>query len=122
MTKCLIVDDSLTVRRVIRQILSPFRFDVIEAQDGQKALEMTLDDMPDLILLDWNMPIMDGLSFLRRFRALPHSQSCKVIFCTTMNDIPQIEEALDAGADEYIMKPFDESIMLSKLSQIGLVA
>lgn len=121
MTRCLVVDDSATVRSVIRQMLAPLGFEVTEADDGKQALDMTASVMPDFILLDWNMPVMDGLTFLRRFRGMPASRSCKVIFCTTVNDLPQIEQALDAGADEYIMKPFDEQIILSKLSQVGIV-
>lgn len=121
MTKCLIVDDSATVRRVIKQILVPLGIEVREAENGQEALAMTSQEMPDVVLLDWNMPVMDGLTFLRNFRVSAAAQACKVIFCTTMNDLPQIEEALDAGADEYIMKPFDENIILNKFSQVGLV-
>ena len=120
MTGCLVVDDSATVRRVIRQIITPLGYDVQEAENGHNALEKVMGQMPDVILLDWNMPVMDGLTFLRRFRALPNSSGCKVIFCTTVNDLPQIEEALDAGADEYIMKPFDEHIIMAKFSQVGL--
>lgn len=121
MKKCLIVDDSATVRRVIRHIIMPLGFEIEEAENGQMALSVASNNMPDVILLDWNMPVMDGLTFLRQFRASSAGQNCKVIFCTTMNDLPQIEEALDAGADEYIMKPFDENIILNKFMQVGLV-
>lgn len=121
MTNCLVVDDSSTVRRVIMQIIQPIGFELSEAENGEEAMNLIQMQMPDVILLDWNMPVMDGITFLRQFRSLPNSQKCKVIFCTTMNDLPQIEEALDAGADEYIMKPFNEEIILNKFAQVGLV-
>jgi two-component system chemotaxis response regulator CheY len=121
MTSCLIVDDSPTVRRVIRRIVTNLGFDAVEAEEGRQALASCRDGLPDLVVLDWNMPEMDGLSFLRALRRLPGGQEPVVIFCTTVNDLPHIEEALDAGANEYIMKPFDEDILQHKLSQTGLL-
>jgi two-component system chemotaxis response regulator CheY len=76
--------------------------------------------MPDAILLDWNMPVMDGLQFLRELRRQPEGRTPKVIFCTTENDVAHIARAVNAGADEYIMKPFDRAIMQSKFQEIGL--
>ena len=78
--------------------------------------------MPDAVLLDWNMPVMDGLSFLIELRKLPGGRHPKVVFCTTENEIPQITRALSAGADEYIMKPFDRDIVASKFEEVGLFA
>jgi two-component system chemotaxis response regulator CheY len=121
MTSCLVVDDSPTVRRVIRRIVSRLGFEVVEAEEGRAALAACRRRLPDLIVLDWNMPEMDGMSFLRSLRRLPQGERPVVIFCTTVDDLPHIEEALDAGADEYIMKPFDEDILLHKLSQTGLL-
>lgn len=121
MADCLIVDDSPTVRRVVRRIVENLGFDPREAEEGREALRSCRERLPDLVVLDWNMPEMDGLTFLRALRRLPEGQRPVVIFCTTVNDLPHIEEALDAGADEYIMKPFDEDILKHKLAQTGLL-
>ncbi len=121
MTYCLVVDDSPTVRRVIRRIVENIGFEGAEAAEGKAALAMSRARLPDLVVLDWNMPEMDGLTFLRALRRLREGQRPVVIFCTTVNDLPHIEEALDAGADEYIMKPFDEDILKTKLGQTGLL-
>ncbi|MDD9901827.1 MAG: response regulator [Alphaproteobacteria bacterium] len=119
MGQCLIVDDSRVVRKVARNILEEMGFECIEAEDGQKALETCKDKMPETILLDWNMPVMNGIDFLRALRALPGGDAPKVVFCTTENEFSYIQEALGAGANEYIMKPFDGEIIQSKFQQIG---
>ncbi|MEZ5826523.1 MAG: response regulator [Geminicoccaceae bacterium] len=121
MVHCIVVDDSATVRHVVRRMLDSIGMKVEEAEDGQQALDACRRSMPDLILLDWNMPVMDGLTFLKHLRRLPSGQNPKVIFCTTVTDLPHIEQALDAGADEYIMKPFDEAIIRAKLHQTGFL-
>jgi two-component system chemotaxis response regulator CheY len=115
----LIVDDSPVMRKVARRILDGMRFQTSEAEDGKKALSACLSGMPDAILLDWNMPVMDGFEFLRELRKLPGGAAPKVIFCTTENDVAHIARAMHAGADEYIMKPFDKQIVQSKLEGIG---
>ena len=120
MKTCLIVDDSRVVRKVARKILEDLGFSCSEAEDGQQALDACLASMPQTILLDWNMPVMNGIDFLRKLRATPGGDAPKVVFCTTENDFSFIQEALAAGANEYIMKPFDSDIVQSKLSQIGL--
>ena len=121
MKRCLVVDDSRVIRKVARRILEDLEFACVEASDGQEALEACEKDMPDAVLLDWNMPVMNGLDFLKKLRE--HEQGSKpiVIFCTTENDVAHITEALRAGADEYIMKPFDGDIIESKFSEVGLV-
>jgi two-component system chemotaxis response regulator CheY len=119
MKTCLIVDDSRVVRKVARKILEDLGFSCTEAEDGQKALEACTAQMPDAILLDWNMPVMNGIEFLRKLRASPGGGAPKVVFCTTENELSFIQEALSAGANEYIMKPFDGEIVKSKLQQIG---
>ena len=86
------------------------------------ALEACRAAMPDGVLLDWNMPVMDGLAFLEALRGLPGGARPKVVFCTTENEAPQIMRALAAGADEYVMKPFDRAIIASKFEQVGLIA
>jgi two-component system chemotaxis response regulator CheY len=117
---CLIVDDSKVVRMVARKILEELDFAVSEAADGQQALSACQAGMPDVILLDWNMPVMNGMEFLRALRAAAGGDAPKVVLCTVEHDMAHIEEALDAGANEYIMKPFDSDIVQSKFSQVGL--
>jgi two-component system chemotaxis response regulator CheY len=119
---CLVVDDSRVIRKVSRRILEDLGFEVAEAADGVEAMAWCTAVMPDLILLDWQMPVMDGLQFLKRLRAAPGGDAPKVVFCTVENEIDRIREALDAGADEYIMKPFDGSIVQGKLELLGLSA
>ena len=77
--------------------------------------------MPDVILLDWNMPVMNGIDFLRKLRQMAGGDGPVVVFCTTENDMAHVQEALAAGANEYIMKPFDSDIISSKLEQVGVV-
>ena len=121
MKVCLVVDDSKVIRMVARKIMNEIGFDVVEAEDGQKALEACQSKLPDAVLLDWNMPVMDGLEFLKALRAMPGGDGPKVVFCTTENDMEHIQQAIGHGADEYIMKPFDKDIVQSKFSQIGLI-
>lgn len=121
MSSCLVVDDSRVIRMVARKILEELSFDVIEAEDGQQALDRCKESLPDAVLLDWNMPVMDGMEFFKALRQLPGGGDVKVIFCTTENDMSHIQEAISAGADEYIMKPFDSEIVQSKLVQVGLL-
>ncbi len=121
MKYCLIVDDSKVIRMVARKILEELEFETDEAADGKLALAGCQRKMPDVILLDWNMPVMDGIDFLRELRNLPGGDIPKVIFCTTENDIESIQKAIDAGANEYIMKPFDSEIIQAKFAQVGLL-
>jgi two-component system chemotaxis response regulator CheY len=120
MKHCLVVDDSSVIRKVARRILEGLDFQITEAEDGAKALSMCQTVMPDAVLLDWNMPVMDGYEFLRQLRQLPNGRAPKVVFCTTENDVAHIARAMHAGADEYIMKPFDKEIMTVKFQEIGL--
>ena len=116
---CLIVDDSSVIRKVSRHILESLGFGVDEAENGQAALEKCSGDDFDLILLDWNMPVMTGIEFIKALRARPDGQSPKIVFCTTENDISHIREAMSAGADEYVMKPFDQQTLQIKLQLVG---
>ncbi|MGO4705025.1 PleD family two-component system response regulator [Microvirga sp. 2MCAF38] len=120
MKHCLIVDDSTVIRKVARRILEEMSFRVSEAENGEKGLAACQSEMPDAVLLDWNMPVMDGYEFLGRLRLLPGGGEPKVVFCTTENDIAFISRALDAGANEYIMKPFDKDILVAKFHEVGL--
>ena len=106
---------------VARKILEELKFETVEAADGQMACDACKERMPDAVLLDWNMPVMSGLEFLKALRAMPGGQSPVVVFCTTENDIEHIQEAIEAGANEYIMKPFDSEIIQAKFSQVGLL-
>jgi two-component system, chemotaxis family, chemotaxis protein CheY len=121
MKSCLIVDDSKVIRKVARHILETMQFDVAEAADGKEALDHCHAAKPDVILLDWNMPIMSGMDFLRAYRSTVASPSAKVIFCTTENGIAHIQAAIDAGADEYVMKPFDRETLEAKLQIVGCI-
>ncbi|OFW88405.1 MAG: two-component system response regulator [Alphaproteobacteria bacterium RIFCSPHIGHO2_02_FULL_46_13] len=121
MSVCLVVDDSGVVRKVARRILEELGFTCEEAADGQLAYEFCSKKMPEAILLDWNMPVMSGIEFLEKLRAMPSGNDPKVVFCTTENDMNHIQRAITAGANEYIMKPFDTEIIKSKFIQIGLI-
>jgi two-component system chemotaxis response regulator CheY len=121
MKSCLVVDDSKVVRMVARKILEGLNFEIEEAEDGRRAMDACRKRMPDAILLDWNMPVMSGIDFLRELRRLEGGQTPVVVFCTTENDIAHIQEAIGAGANEYIMKPFDSEIIESKFTQVGLI-
>jgi len=96
-------------------------FETEEAEDGQGALELCQENLPTAVLLDWNMPVMNGIEFLRALRAMPGGDQPVVVFCTTENDIEHIQEAIEAGANEYIMKPFDSEILQAKFAQVGLI-
>jgi two-component system, chemotaxis family, chemotaxis protein CheY len=122
MKTCLVVDDSSVVRKVARQILEKLDFAIVEAEDGAKALEACRRAMPDAILLDWNMPVMDGYEFLGHLRGMTGGDAPKVVFCTTENGIGHIARALERGANEYIMKPFDKDIVAAKFQEVGLIS
>jgi len=121
MTHCLIVDDSKVVRIVARRIIEEFDFSIEEAENGQIALDACKRRMPDIILLDWNMPVMSGIEFLTELRRSDGGDHPKVVFCTTENDMSHIQQAIRAGANEYIMKPFDNEILSTKFSQVGVL-
>jgi two-component system chemotaxis response regulator CheY len=109
------------IRKVARRILEGLEFEVAEAEDGEQALEACRRQMPQAVLLDWNMPRMDGYEFLRALRLLPDGDRPKVVFCTSENDVAHIARALHAGANEYIMKPFDKEIVEAKFQEVGLI-
>ena len=121
MKSCLIVDDSSVIRKVARRILEGLDFQIVEAEDGEKAMEVCKRGMPDAVLLDWNMPVMDGIAFLVALRKEQGGDEPKVIFCTTENDVEHITRAISAGANEYIMKPFDRDIIEAKFLEVGLI-
>jgi two-component system chemotaxis response regulator CheY len=118
---CLVVDDSRVIRKVARRVLEDIGFEIAEAADGVEALAWCRAAMPDAVLLDWNMPVMNGIEFLRHLRQEPGGRAPIVVFCTVENDIEHIRLALDTGADEYIMKPFDGDIIAAKFAEAGLL-
>ena len=120
MKTCLVVDDSKVIRKVARHILETLDFTVSEAGDGQEALDACRAAAPDVVLLDWNMPVMSGIEFLRALGQEEFAARPKVNFCTTENGIAHIRAAIDAGADEYVMKPFDRETLQSKFELVGV--
>lgn len=121
MKRCLIVDDSRVVRKVAGRIVRDLNFEIVEAGDGAEALKHCRERMPEAVLLDWNMPVMNGLDFLRALRREEGGRDPIVIFCSTENDADHIGEAVRSGANEFIMKPFDADIIESKFAEAGLV-
>lgn len=116
---CLLVDDSRMIRKVARRIIADVGYQVDEAENGEEALKKCKIAMPDLIILDWDMPVMTGLEFLAALRTQPTVKRPKVVFCTTKKDTFDIHKGIDTGADEYVTKPFDEASLMDKLKKIG---
>ena len=121
MKQVLVVDDSPVIRKIARRILEGMRFQTAEAADGKEALAACAFLMPDAILLDWNMPVLDGFGFLKQLRRLPNGDRPKVIFCTSEYDVAQIARAMHSGADEVMMKPFDRDILRAKFETVGVI-
>jgi two-component system, chemotaxis family, chemotaxis protein CheY len=120
MKHCLLVDDSDVIRKITKQLLSGLSLELSEAENGQRALEACQARMPDAILLDWHMPFMTGVEFLSALRQQPDGDKPIVFYCTTENDPVDIARALAAGADEYILKPYDRDGIRQKLIATGL--
>ncbi len=121
MKTCLVVDDSRVIRKVACRILNELSFETEEAENGADALVACQRRMPDVILLDWQMPQMTGIDFLKSLRRDSKGNHPVVLFCITENDPAHISEALGAGADEFILKPFDRGLIAAKLAEVGLV-
>lgn len=121
MKSVLIVDDSRVVRQVARKIFETLDFNTSQAADGAQALEACTKQLPDLVFLEWNLPVVSGLDVVKRLRSAPGGTEPKVIFATSENSIEIIQSALAAGANEFIMKPFDQDIIEAKLGQVGLL-
>jgi len=120
MKHCLVVDDSRAVRKVVCRILQDFHFRTSEAEDGASALAACRSEMPELILLNLNMLKMNSIEFLKTLRRERGGERPVVVFSMTENDVANISEAINAGANEYIMKPFDRSVIEAKLAEVGL--
>ena len=116
---CLVVDDSRVIRKVARSIVESLGYHTLEAENGEEALARCRAEMPNLVLTDWQMPIMSGIEFVTQLRALPGGASAKVVFCTSKSSANDIHDGISAGADDYIIKPFDELMLSTKLERIG---
>ena len=116
---CLVVDDASVIRKVSRHILESLGFEVDDAENGLVGLEKCAEKKYDLILLDWNMPVMTGIEFIKELRSRTDGGIPKIVFCTTESDVSHIREAMSAGADEYVMKPFDHETLQIKLQIVG---
>lgn len=120
--KALLVDDSRTMRSMLRRIMIEQGFEVSEAADGQQALDALADaELPDVALVDWNMPVMDGLQFVSAVRNNPDLRRITLVMVTTESEQSQIVRALAAGAHEYLIKPFTADALVDKLSFLGLL-
>lgn len=117
---CLVVDDSRVIRKVTSKIAKSLGYTPLEAQDGIEALALCKRAMPHLVLTDWEMPEMNGLEFVRQLRAIPTNTPPTVVFCTSKGEVADIHEGVKAGADDYIVKPFDEAALRAKLVKLGL--
>jgi len=120
MRSCIVVDDSSVVRKVARRILERLDFEVTEAEDGAQATELCRRKLPDMVLLDANMPVMDGYEFLRGLRRMPGGDRPRVIMCQIENDDAQRARARHVGANDVMLKPFDQQRMAAKLAALGL--
>lgn len=119
--RCLIVDDSRVMRKVARGVAETLGFATAEAEDGREALaRCEAGGMPDLVLLDWNMPVMTGIEFIAALRAMPGGDAPMVVFCTTENDPAIIGKGVAAGADGFVTKPFDPATLQNKLQRLGV--
>jgi two-component system chemotaxis response regulator CheY len=123
MPKAMVVDDSKAIRMILSKTLAEVGYEVCEAANGREALEVFERERSpiSLILVDWNMPQMDGLEFVKHLRADPRNSSVVLMMVTTETEIEQMVKALDAGANEYVMKPFTKEIIADKLRLLGVL-
>jgi two-component system chemotaxis response regulator CheY len=121
MKRGLIVDDSAVIRKVAGRILDLMQFSSASAENGARALELCAASMPDVILLDWRLPQTDALELLRALRGMPGGAEPKIIYCATENDSVAIGRALRAGADDVMLKPFDQRAIREKFAENGLL-
>ncbi len=121
--QALVVDDSRAMRAILTRLLDGLGFDVAQAGDGQEALEVLAGGVrPDVVLVDWNMPVMDGLTFIKQCRAHEEYRDIVLMMVTTESEQVNIVRALAAGAHEYVIKPFTEDVISEKLALLGLVS
>jgi len=123
MGTALVIDDSRAIRMILGRILNRFGYEVCSAANGREALDMIVSQSLDLsvILVDWNMPEMNGLEFVQALRADPRYNHVPLMMVTTETEIEQMYRALEAGANEYVMKPFTEEVIADKLRLLGVL-
>ena len=124
MVKALVVDDSRAVRMILSRILKDLGFEVREAANGKEALVVIEAEKGafSLVLADWNMPELNGLELLKQLRQKPELASLVIVMVTTETEMDQMSAALEAGANEYVMKPFTRDILVEKLEMVGIRA
>jgi len=121
--RALVVDDARTVRVILRRILEEMGFETVEADNGRDALTWLSEGLPtDVALVDWDMPEMNGIAFVHAVRANPKYRNLRIVMVTKETRLHNVKEALEAGADEYIMKPFTKDVVREKLELLGLPA
>ena len=120
MTRCLVIDVSKIIRKLATRMLGVLNIETCEAENGAEGFDVCAKEQPDVVIVDWNMPVLDGLGFIKRLRAATDLPQPKILMCTTETELSKIMDAMAAGADEYIMKPFDEEILGSKLEILGV--
>ncbi|HEY2390839.1 MAG TPA: response regulator [Candidatus Angelobacter sp.] len=118
--RALVIDDSGAMRSILRQYMRELKYEVVEARDGREALERC-EQTPDfdIALVDWNMPVMNGLEFVVALRSRKEYDSMKLMMVTTENDVAHIEAALSAGANEFVMKPFTYEVLEEKMALLN---
>lgn len=122
MKRCLVVDDASVIRKVSRVFLEDYGYEVTEAESAQEALEACKSRAPDLIMLDWHMPGLSAMEFLTALRVSLSGKRPIIVYCTTENDPADISRAFAAGADDYLLKPFDRDTFMTKLQEISMAA
>jgi len=119
--RAIVVDDSRATRMILKRALTREGFEVVEAGDGRQALvELEKTGPLDLALVDWNMPVMTGYELIREVRSRADLNSMAIMMVTTETEASQVQRALEAGANEYVMKPFTEDMLREKLLLLGL--
>ena len=116
----LVVDNSSVIRKVARRILEDHDFEVLEAENGEEALEACRRQMPDLVIVDWKTPALPGVVFVRTLRKAPGGMKPKVVYCSTENDPETVSHAMSSGADQWLLKPFDRDVIGEMLRDLGL--
>ncbi|MGV8839628.1 MAG: response regulator [Bauldia sp.] len=117
----LVVDDSSVIRKVVRRICEDLDFTVSEAEDGEVALALCRRTMPDAVMVDATIPAMDGIDFVKALRRIQGGERPKILFCMTEYNPAIVGRAVRAGADDYLLKPFDRSVIEAKLQEVGLL-
>jgi two-component system, chemotaxis family, chemotaxis protein CheY len=121
MKRCLIIDDSSSIRKVARRILEGFSFQIAEVDTCERALKACSAQMPDCIIVDWRLPDQDSFAFISALRQMPGGDHPKVVYCTLESDPMQLALALRRGLDGYVMKPFDREAMTRSLQTAGVI-